>query len=97
MDYLRKKLSAYDLNQYGTVVLGCTHFPFYRKYFRQLFTQDTDIIDGSRGTINYLRKTLSEKGIASLEGQGDIIFFSSGQKVQDDSRYRKYLNYLGNS
>jgi len=97
MDYLRKKLSAYDLNQYGTVVLGCTHFPFYRKYFRQLFTQDTDIIDGSRGTINYLRKTLSEKGIASLEGQGDIIFFSSDQKVQDDSRYRKYLNYLGNS
>lgn len=97
MDYLRYKLADYDLNQYGTVVLGCTHFPFYRKYFRQLFNRDTDIIDGSRGTVNYLRKVLSEKGIAGLEGEGDIIFFSSGRRIQEDFRYRNYLAYLRES
>ncbi|NLI92474.1 MAG: glutamate racemase [Peptococcaceae bacterium] len=94
LEYLKAKLSGFELNQYGTVVLGCTHFQFYRSYFQKLFSGDTDIIDGSTGTINYLRKTLSEREITNSNGKSEICFFSSGKKVEQDHRYRKYLNYL---
>ncbi|RNC29123.1 MAG: Glutamate racemase 2 [Candidatus Dichloromethanomonas elyunquensis] len=92
--YLQTKLSGYDLTQYGTVVLGCTHFQFYRDGFTELFPKDTDIIDGSTGTINYLRKTLAERKMANQEGQGQICFYSSGKKIDQDQRYRDYLRYL---
>ncbi len=92
--YLRSKLSAYDLSQYGTVVLGCTHFPFYKDCIAQLFAQGTNIIDGSVGTVKYLKSILQEKGTLCHEGQGDVHFYSSGKRIHEDSRFRRYLHYL---
>ena len=34
--YLSDELSGYDLGEYGAVVLGCTHFVFYRKHFKRI-------------------------------------------------------------
>ncbi len=76
--------------------MGCTHFPFFRSVFRKLFPQDTDIIDGSVGTVNYLRKILLEKNMIEQQGQGDIVFYSSGKKEEQDERYRNYLRFLEN-
>jgi glutamate racemase len=92
--YLRYKFSALDLQQYGTIVLGCTHFPYYKKSFREVFPDGIDIIDGSMGTINYLKKILNEKGLASGKGRREVTFFSSGKKEERDSRYTKYLRLL---
>jgi len=96
LGYLQAKFARYDLSQYGTVVLGCTHFPFYRECFRALFPQDTDIIDGSIGTVNYLKKTLLEKGTIGTKGEGEVVFYASGKRVEQDFRYRDYLLYLEN-
>lgn len=93
--YLREKLGAYDLHQYGTVVLGCTHFPFYKKMFQEVFPPNTDIIDGSPGTVKYLKNILAEKNLSSEDGRGEVSFFSSGKKEQKGSnRYEKYLELL---
>jgi glutamate racemase len=92
--YLQNKLSPYDLGLYGTVVLGCTHFQYYRACFRKLFSPETSVIDGSVGTVNYLRKTLSDKNLLDAQGRGEVVFYSSGQKVDHDQRYRDYLRYL---
>lgn len=92
--YLRNKLSSNDLQLYGTVVLGCTHFPFYKSLFRELFPQGTDIIDGSIGTVTYLKKILQEKDLCSEKGHGDVLFYSSGRKELQGSRYLHYLDIL---
>jgi glutamate racemase len=34
--YLKGKFSCCDLDKYGTIVLGCTHFPFYYDIFRKI-------------------------------------------------------------
>lgn len=92
--YLRQKLSGLDLNQYGTVVLGCTHFPYFQDSFRELFPSSTVLIDGSIGTVNHLRKILVERNLVSEDGQRDVIFYSSGKKEPLDSRYLNYLKLL---
>lgn len=97
LNYLEQKLSSYDLKQYGTVVLGCTHFPFYKSTFRMLFSPGIHIIDGNLGTVNYLKKILAEKKLRSDSGRGDVVYYSSGRLEQPGTRYSRYLNVLKNN
>lgn len=56
--YLKNELSSFDLKQYGTIVLGCTHFPFFKNSFEKLFGIKVDMISGSVGTAKQLKKFL---------------------------------------
>jgi glutamate racemase len=96
LPYLRNELSLFDLNQYGTVVLGCTHFPYFEKSLRKVFPENVDIISGNSGTAKNLRRILETKNQIN-EGSGDILFFQSGYKVVDNeilSNYKKIMNLL---
>lgn len=88
--YLLKELSGYDLKEYGAVVLGCTHFIFYRKHFEMILPKGMDIIDGNKGTINHLREVLGETRAAGSK-QGSIEFYCSGEKASDEADYTRYL------
>lgn len=56
LPYLQEQLSIYDLSKYETIVLGCTHFSYYKDIFRKLFSSDVNIIDGNNGTAKNLKK-----------------------------------------
>ncbi|MDF2929397.1 MAG: yrpC [Anaerospora sp.] len=49
-EYLQKELAALTIQDYGAVVLGCTHFPLFNKILQQFFTKETVFFDGSAGT-----------------------------------------------
>lgn len=57
-DYFREKLAGLDLEQYGTIVLGCTHFLYYRQILSYIFPNHIQIIDGSSGTVQQLAKIM---------------------------------------
>ena len=88
--YLLNEFSGHDLNEYGAVVLGCTHFVFFRKHFEMILPNGVDIIDGNLGTVNRLR-TVLENRKSSCDGHSNITFYCSGEKETDDSKYRRYL------
>ena len=90
ISYLLDEFSRYNLDDYGAVVLGCTHFVFYRKHFKKILPQGVDIIDGNLGTINRLKILLENRGLR-YGGKGNIEFYCSGEKEIDDSKYRRYL------
>lgn len=92
--YLKEELASYDLKQYGTVVLGCTHFPFFEKSIRELFSEKANIISGSIGTAKNLKRILEAENQISKEETGDIKFFQSGIKI-GDKQATKYKNLLG--
>jgi glutamate racemase len=85
---LRQKFAALDLASYGTVVLGCTHFAFFRNSLRQVLAPETDIIDGTEGTLRQLMHKLEEAGCPTGTGKGDIVFCSSGGE-QDIARLQQ--------
>lgn len=58
MATLHRYFDGYDLGSIDSVVLGCTHFVFYRDYFRQLLPASTAIIDGNEGTARHLHDLL---------------------------------------
>jgi glutamate racemase len=95
LPYLEEELSPYDLQQYGTVVLGCTHFPFFKRHLSMLLPSHVDVIDGGLGTVNRLKSLLedNEEGEAP-KGTGRIDFYSSGEDKPDASRFLRYLEIL---
>lgn len=61
-----------------TIVLGCTHFIFYKDYIRELVGENCAIVDGNLGTAKHLKNRLSEHGILDLSKKiGDIEFINS--------------------
>ena len=50
--YFREHLTPYLTEDTETIVLGCTHYPFLRRYLRKfLGERKIDLIDGSWGRL----------------------------------------------
>ena len=91
--YLKEKLSLFDLKQYGTIVLGCTHFPYFENSIKKIFPEEVDIVSGSIGTAKNLKRILEARNQIN-DGTGDILFFKSGFKVEDKETLSNYKNLL---
>ncbi len=80
--YFKGKLAGFDLTDYGTLVLGCTHFPFYYNVLRKLLPAHMSIIDGSRGTVKRLKEVLAASGILLTHPNaksGKVRYVCTGQ------------------
>lgn len=62
METLHRYFDRYDLAHTDSVVLGCTHFIFFRDYFREFMPDNVAIIDGNEGTVRHLHVILESLG-----------------------------------
>lgn len=92
-NYIREQLKEYDLNQYSELVLGCTHFPFFKDMLRKVFPKDFQIIDGSYGVANRLKDILENKEEIGNQ-QLEITYYYSGKKVENASELEKMQRLL---
>ena len=62
--YIEERLAMYDKDSFSEVVLGCTHFNYFKPAIIKAFTSDDkdrkmpDLIDGNVGTVNHLADVL---------------------------------------
>lgn len=101
-NYLRREFSRYDLQNYSALVLGCTHFNFFKDSFHEIFPDGVDLIDGSVGTVNHLKELLEGQGLPE-NGELHEDYYASGRKIVDGetlgrisrlhSRLDEMLNY----
>ncbi|MBS4899520.1 MAG: glutamate racemase [Clostridiales bacterium] len=86
--YLQEEFKDLDLGNYGVLVLGCTHFPFFKDSFKSLMP-GAKIIDGAKGSSNYLKTRMGEEGLlAHVKCECDeenprVVFVESGRRVSD--------------
>ncbi len=86
---IKNKLEGFNLENYKTFVLGCTHFPIYKGAFKEAIPPFIDVIDGSEGTIRYLKRLLEERKLFSKNiNGGNVSFFDSGRLIQNQDRLR---------
>ncbi|MDM8292355.1 glutamate racemase [Faecalicoccus pleomorphus] len=55
-----------------SIVLGCTHFIFYKKTLRQLLPDSVQIVDGNEGTAAHLKDLLGQKQLLSNKKTGKV-------------------------
>ena len=56
--YLREELGKFELARLGSLVLGCTHFNYFKDILREILPPHVRIIDGIDGTLNRLASEL---------------------------------------
>ncbi|MDF2485802.1 MAG: glutamate racemase [Herbinix sp.] len=86
--YLRREFSSYDLQNYSALILGCTHFNYFKDSYRKIFPKEVAFIDGSVGTVNYLKRILVGKN--QLENNhGTVEYYMSGRPVYQEAELAK--------
>ncbi len=90
-DALHKYFDDYDLSSIDSVVLGCTHFVFYRDYFREFLPARTNIVDGNEGTINHLREILCSRGLLADDSQEGSITLTNSDSSERMQQLAKRL------
>lgn len=85
---IREKLASVDLKTFGAVVLGCTHFIYYRPLIEEGLLEGIRVFDGNFGTLKNLIRTLPGQDADRTPDRGNITFYSSG-RVPDDALIAK--------
>lgn len=93
--YLRSQLSHYDLTSYAAVVLGCTHFIYFKPLLRSILGLDVVLVDGNQGTVRHMFSYLHASNAAgatleSVNTPPQVSFFRSGKAAAADV----YVDYL---
>jgi len=91
-EYLKEQFSGFTLEQYGTVVLGCTHFIYFKTVLSEILPSNIDIIDGNKGTVNNLRRIMENRGEPGC-GFGKVEYYRSGEPVTESGEIEK-MNML---
>lgn len=92
-EQLEKYFSIVDINKINSIVLGCTHFSFYRKYIERFLTNNTLIIDGNLGTARNLKRLLELSNTLNTHNNKNeykIKFVNSS----NDEKYIRLSNML---
>lgn len=97
--YLREALGEKDYSQYSSLVLGCTHFGYFKDSFREILPQHVHFVDGKEGTIAQLQRKLDKLGNQVHKGSGSVVYYDSGVRCEGEAldkinRYLKRLEWL---
>lgn len=81
--YLYEKLEPYLKDGIDAIVLGCTHYPFVKPVIRKIVGDKTNILDGSLGTANELKRQLLKKNLLTNRYEdGQIQIYNSLNKEE---------------
>ena len=86
MNYLNNQFAGHNFNDYSELVLGCTHFNYFKDSFAKLFPDDIEIIDGNIGVSNNLKNILIKNGVLDNNDDklsGTVEYYYSGRAVDD--------------
>jgi glutamate racemase len=83
--YLREQLAPFDLERYGAIVLGCTHFVFFKDAIRELIPAHMLVMDGNAGTVNQMMRVLELEESSGRDSGPDIVYMSS-RGTEEDKR-----------
>lgn len=92
-NYLEDQFDSVLIEDYETIVLGCTHFIFYKEIMKELLPPHIEIIDGNEGTINQMIRIMDNNNLITPDDSRSISFYSSGIPDKID-RVKKLKNLV---
>lgn len=100
-DYIQDMMKDYRLDDYSSMVLGCTHFNYFKKVLRTLLPDHIRFVDGNEGTIRQLMRETGLQGTettmtpAGLEKRiYQIRYYESKVEVTSPERLRLIQSYM---
>lgn len=94
--YLNELFIGIDLDNICGIVLGCTHFLYFKQVLQAKLPKHIHIIDGNIGTIKEVKRRLDYSRKKQSQAKGNIEFYYGGQLDGDQKILYSYLNLLEN-
>lgn len=89
INYLKKELSGFHFEDYSSIVLGCTHFNYFKDSLRYILPKHIHFVDGNEGTIKHLMEYIDNH-----EETQTIEYYFSGHLVEDSENLDRIQQYL---
>lgn len=88
--YLYQKLTPFEWENYQAILLGCTHFPFFKRQIQDILPAPIQILDGGYATIQKLGNYIKNP---NRKQKNSIQYFISG-KPKPVAYFFNYLEVL---
>lgn len=93
IELLKSKLGTFPLKEYSSIVLGCTHFNYFKDSFRNVLPSHIRFVDGNEGTVRRLLDELHR--IDGFEQNPQTIdYFYSGKEVKNSEELERIQTCL---
>ena len=92
-NYLREEFAPYDFKNFSSVVLGCTHFNYFKDTMKKILPAQIKFLDGNAGTLNQLVR-LANLQIGEGKKNPSVEYFYSGRRVTSSYELARLENYL---
>ncbi|MDO4282098.1 MAG: glutamate racemase [Clostridia bacterium] len=87
--YIKDKFSKINFDEFSSIVLGCTHFPLFRKEFEMNIPKNIEVIDSAKGVVNNMVNHAREMGIEESDQssinltltKSDSFFLEKASKI----------------
>ena len=91
--YLEQELGRFALADYSALVLGCTHFNYFKDTMREIMPENMHFVDGNEGTVRELMRQLdARQGLENLPQTVD--YYYSGRRVEDAAELARIARYM---
>ena len=91
--YLREEFAPYDFKNFSSIVLGCTHFNYFKDTMKKILPAHIKFLDGNTGTLNHLAR-LAHLKIGEGKKNPPVEYFYSGRRVTSEKELARLENYL---
>lgn len=88
--YLETAFKEINWQEYDALVLGCTHFLYYKNLIQRMIPATVSIVDGHQGTVQQLQRCLIQ---TEQTNQGSLDFYTS-QKRQSNQLLEPFFNRI---
>ena len=68
LDAVHRYMQIFKDNNVDTIILGCTHYPIYKKIIKNEFEYEVNLINTGVAVANKMQKYIKEKGIENNKG-----------------------------
>lgn len=75
-EQLRAYLEPYESKELDSIVLGCTHFVFFKTQMQAIAGDQITIVDGNKGTARHVKEVL-RYDLQSEDNKGSCIMYNS--------------------
>lgn len=92
-EYLHGELAGYDREKFSSLVLGCTHFNYFKDTLRKILPPHVRILDGNAGTVNELIRRANLKS-SPITNHQSLTAYYSGRRVTDPKELARLERFL---
>ena len=88
-EMMMHKLAGIDLSEVGALVLGCTHFIYFKPMLQNFLPQHIELVDGNGGTVRRLNSLITPTEESHIEPVDCIL---SGYSIKSEF-ILPYINF----